>query len=109
MALATEQAESQAKGLLDSYKAGQWETLRKSFDERMLVALSEELLAQTDASITDQVGELISNGEPSTKSSGEHLVVDIPLEFERGQLKFRVSLDASGKVSGLFLLNPEVA
>ncbi len=109
MELASEQAEAKAKELLTAYAAKEWETIRKEFDDRMLAGLSEEMLAQTAASMSNQVGELVSSGEPSTRASGEHVVVDIPLEFERGQLKFRVSIDADGKISGLFLLNPEVA
>jgi hypothetical protein len=35
-------------------------------------------------------------------------VVDVPLAFERGPMKGRVAFDAQGKISGLFVLYPDV-
>lgn len=101
-----ESAASKAKEILGTYAARNWEVLRRDFDHRMLAGLSEAMLAETDASITAQVGEIVSQGDPSAKVSGEYLVVDIPIEFERGGLKFRVTFNVNGKISGLWLLNP---
>lgn len=103
------EAEAKAVALLDDYMTQRWEAVRRDFDDRMLAGLSEEMLVQTSSSIREQYGEFISSAEPSTKSAGGYAVVDIPLKFERGELKFRVSIDADGKIGGLFLLNPAVA
>lgn len=107
MELTMESAASKAQEILETYSARQWDVLRQDFDRRMLAGLSEEMLAETDAAITAQVGELVSKGDATTKVSGDYLVVDIPLQFERGELKFRVTLNGEGKMSGIWLLNPD--
>ncbi|HVE75473.1 MAG TPA: DUF3887 domain-containing protein [Actinomycetota bacterium] len=106
MKLTVEQAEQKARELLDDNLSGRWEAVSKDFDDTMLAGLSEAKMSEALGQITQQMGTFVSSGEPSSRSDPGYLVVDIPAEFERGALKFRVSFDNEGKVAGLFFLNP---
>ncbi|MCA1838785.1 MAG: DUF3887 domain-containing protein [Actinomycetota bacterium] len=103
-----EEAKALAESILDDYIAKRWDAVRTDFDERMLDALSQERLEQVSSSITDQFAGFVSSGKASTKTLDGMTVVDIPVTFEKGELKFRVSLSQDGKVAGLFLLDPAV-
>jgi hypothetical protein len=53
-------------------------------------------------------GRLLTMGGLAVTQRGRHQVVDVPLGFERGPMKGRVASDAQGRVSGLFVLFPNV-
>ena len=53
------------------------------------------------------VGAYERMGEPLVRQLGDHTVIDIPLTFEAGQMKGRVSYNGERQVSGLFILTPE--
>lgn len=92
---------------LDRY-AKQDRSLRDEFDETMTEKLSEELLVASWAQVTAAVGELVGRGEPSVGMVQGYTVVDVPLTFERGEMKGRVAYDDAGRIAGLFVLNPTV-
>jgi hypothetical protein len=83
-------------------------SLRADFDETMSERLPETMLASAWASVTANFGDLNGLGEPTVRTVDEHTVVDIPAKFERGEMKARVAFDPSGKIAGLFILNPSV-
>ncbi len=87
---------------------GQWDDVQADFDERMLAGLSVEMLAVGWEQVVELVGSFRSFGEPAERTIGEHSVVDLPMFFERGEMKGRVALDPSGRVAGFFFLKPEV-
>ncbi len=105
MELTEEQAEQKAKALLDDNLSGRWDAVRKDFDDTMLAGLSEAKMSEALGQITQQMGTFVSSGEPSSRSDPGYVLVDIPVAFERGALKFRVSFNHEGKVAGLFFLN----
>jgi hypothetical protein len=55
------------------------------------------------------VGAYESMGEPVAREIGEHIVVDVPLTFEAGEMTGRVAYDHAGRVAGLFVLLPTAA
>jgi hypothetical protein len=54
------------------------------------------------------VGPYEGMGAPFARAQGDYSVVDVPLHFEAGEMKGRVSYDQQGQVAGLFILNPDV-
>jgi len=53
-------------------------------------------------------GKLLTVGRPTVAARGKYRVVDIPLAFERGPMKARVSFDSEGRIAGLFVLYPDL-
>lgn len=102
-------AESLAVTLLADYAAGRYETVRSTFDERMLDAVSLEKLAEGHAEVTGLIGAFAGMGEPFARVIGNYTVVDVPLRFEAGDMVGRVSYSADRKVAGLFVMKPEAA
>lgn len=82
--------------------------MRTDFDERMRAGLSIDMLAAGWQQVVGPVGPFRSFGEPAVRTIGGHSVVDLPIFFERGEMKGRVALDPSGLVAGFFILKPEV-
>jgi hypothetical protein len=57
--------------------------------------------------VVGTVGAYERMGEPRVRQVGDYTVVDIPLSFEAKDMKGRVAYDRDGKVSGLFVLEPD--
>lgn len=86
---------------------GDW-SITSQFDDNMRERLPEDLLSSTWSQVTASVGGLDRLGEPVVRSVQGHIVVDVPLSFERGEMKGRVAYSAEGQIAGLFILNPDV-
>ena len=97
-----------ALALIGAFFDGQDEQVIADFDETMLAQLPAEKLDDVRLQLLDLVGSYQSAGEPFVRRIGKHTVVDVPLEFEAGPMKCRVSYDQEGRVAGLFVLNPDV-
>ena len=61
------------------------------------------------ATVTGLVGEFegYGEGEPFVRRIGDHTVVDIPPNYEAGDIKARVAFDTDEKVAGIFVLAPD--
>jgi hypothetical protein len=101
-------ADRLALEVLEAWQAGRDEELTAQFDETMRAQLPPERLAQTWPQLTGLVGAYESCGDPIVRPLGEHTLVDIPMEFEGGPMKGRVVFDRSGRIAGLFVLNPDM-
>ena len=49
-----------------------------------------------------------SVGAPALNRRGPYRICDVPLEFEGGPMKARVTFNYDGAVGGLFILLPDV-
>ena len=67
-------------------------------------ALTPERLTSVWADVKTSFGELEEASPGSALVMGEHVVVDMRLEFEAGSLVYRTSWDAQGELAGLFFL-----
>jgi hypothetical protein len=101
-------ADQHALTIFSSYVTGNWETVTRAFNPQMKAALTPEQLGAGLAQIVGAIGEFEHLGAPVAHQRGDLTVVDVPMEFEAGTLKGRVTFGADGLVAGLFLLNPEV-
>ncbi len=101
-------AAEKGRGIFEQAAAGCWDEVRADFDERMLAGAPVELLVAGWEQVVGLVGSFRSLGEPRVRAVEAHAVVDVPMAFERGEMKGRVAFNSSGQVAGFFLLNPEV-
>lgn len=98
-----------AARIVQQFAAGQWAAMRETFDARMLAACSAELLATVRAKLGAELGPLLRAGAPLVTARDRHVVVDVPLSYERGTRTARVTLDHDGRVAGFFVLLPGAA
>ncbi|MFK0158756.1 DUF3887 domain-containing protein [Streptomyces sp. NPDC090499] len=88
---------------------GRMDEARQSFNAEVLAAFTNEVRGDGLAAVAGLVGtfEGFGEGEPFVRRIGDHIVVDIPLRYEAGDMKARVAFDTDEKVAGLFILTPE--
>ncbi|MEY9872710.1 hypothetical protein ABH931_002187 [Streptacidiphilus sp. MAP12-33] len=88
---------------------GRMDEARRSFNDEVLAAFTDEVRLDGLATVTGLVGafEGLGEGEPFVRRVGDHAVVDVPLRYEAGDMKARVAFDADERVAGLFILTPE--
>lgn len=94
--------------VLRLWSSGEGKQLAERLDKTVRERLDAQGLATAWARVEELSGRLLTMGEPRVEQRGAHQVVDVPLAFERGLMKGRVAFDADGRVSGLFVLYPEV-
>ena len=90
------------------WSAGEMGALVAKFDPALGQRLDAAGLAAAWQLVERRSGRLRTMGRPTVARRGGYRVVDIPLAFEAGPMKARVTFDATGRISGLFLLNPGV-
>ncbi|TCO59598.1 DUF3887 domain-containing protein [Actinocrispum wychmicini] len=66
-----------------------------------------DAIASASAQVAGLVGAFERMGEPVVSPLGDYTLVNVPLSFEAGEMKGRVSFTADGKVSGLWVLHPD--
>jgi hypothetical protein len=100
-------AADRARALFTDWIAGRYDQVVAGFDATMTARLPADHLAAAWSQILGLVGSYQRMGEPLVRPLGGYTVVDIPLTFDGGQMKGRVSYNAEGQVSGLFIVTPE--
>jgi hypothetical protein len=101
-------AADRATALIVDWTEGRYEQVVADFDATMSAALPATELAAAWAQVIGTVGALERTDEPLVRAQGDLTVVDIPLEFEAGEMKARVAFNADRTIGGLFILNPDV-
>jgi Protein of unknown function (DUF3887) len=84
-----------------------YDQVTADFTDKMIEALPVGTLAAAWAHVIGMVGPYEGMGEPMARQAGDLTIVEIPLAFEAGEMKGRVVYDATGKVAGLFILEPD--
>ena len=102
------QAAKRAMSILTAFLAGDWTTVGAAFTAQMRVEMPPERMGEALAQVVGAFGEVERLGRPAVHQRGDITVVDVPVEFEAGSLKGRISFDSDGAVAGLFLVNPVV-
>jgi hypothetical protein len=102
-------AAEHATQLVIDWIAGDYPAMSRDFNDEVREKASAETMAAAWAQVTGMVGAYEGMDEPVVRQWGDVTVVDIPLRFEAGDMTGRVSYDASGKVAGVFILNPKNA
>lgn len=94
-------------GVFAALAAGDYQAVQADLDGRLSGQLGAEQLAGVWASVTGTVGAFAGLGRPFARLVGEHTVVDLPMEFEAGEMVGRLAFDQSSKIAGLFVLRPD--
>lgn len=101
-------AGDRAIGILAAWSEGRYDDVAASgFDATLTEKLPPEAIASAWAQIAGMVGAYQHMGEPFSRQLGDYTVVDVEMNFESGPMKGRVAFNRDGKVSGLFILNPD--
>jgi Protein of unknown function (DUF3887) len=90
-----------------STAAGPSGVINADWDETMRAKLPVDELASTWQQIVANAGEITAIGRPSIVGKGPYRVCDVPIVFEHGPMRARVSFTRAGAVSGLFITLPE--
>jgi hypothetical protein len=96
-----------AVDLIEQLSQHDWEAASADWDETMRAKLPVEELAGTWQQIVANAGEVTTIGRPSIVGRGPYRVCDVPIVFEHGPMRARVSFNRAGAVSGLFITLPE--
>lgn len=82
---------------------------RPSFNDEVRAAFTDKVRGDALASIAGLVGAFEGFGEeePFVRRIGDHTVVDVPLRYEAGDMKARVTFGTDEKVAGVFILPRE--
>ncbi|HEX4670861.1 MAG TPA: DUF3887 domain-containing protein [Solirubrobacteraceae bacterium] len=95
-----------AVDLIEQLSQHDWEGASADWDETMRARLPVDELATT-WQIVSNAGEVTAIGRPSIVGRGPYRVCDVPIVFEHGPRRARVSFNRAGSVSGLFITLPE--
>ena len=93
--------------LIEQLSRHDWDAATADFDETMRAKLPVDELAMTWQQIVANAGQVTAIGRPSIVGRGPYRVCDIPVVFEHGPMRARVSFNRAGSVSGLFITLPE--
>ncbi|HVO68486.1 MAG TPA: alpha/beta fold hydrolase, partial [Aggregatilineaceae bacterium] len=91
-----------AQALVDNVLKGDFEAATADFDAAMQATLSANALKQGWQSVEQQVGAFQQQIGVQTQQVQGYMVVVITLQFEKAALDVQVSVDAQGKVAGLY-------
>ena len=108
IATPVEGAVEHALPVLQAFIDGRFDDARATFGERMLKAVSVELLADVRDKVRREAGEVTALGTPAVSVRDGYTVVDIPVSLERDDGVGRVVLDADHQVAGFFVRPAEV-
>jgi hypothetical protein len=96
-----------AAELVGQVDRGDWEAATADWSGVMHDALSVERLRTVWSQIIETAGPLQGVGRPSVSRKGPYRVADVPLVFEHGPMRARVTFDHDDHVSGLFVVLPD--
>jgi hypothetical protein len=96
-------SEAVAKDLVTALAAGDMAKVTGRFDATMKAALPPEKLQSVWAGVGAQYGAFKQQTGVRTEKVGGFDAVFVTCEFERGKANVQVTVDSSGKVSGLFI------
>ena len=96
-------AAEHALPVLEAFLDGRLDDARSTFDDRMLEAVSVELLADVREKVRREAGDVQALGAPAVSVRDGYTVVDIPVALERADGIGRVVLDADRQVAGFFV------
>lgn len=103
----SDEAVTRATELLSALAAGDFDGVHDAFDTDMAESLDATRLRGVWAEVTGMVGQFERLGHGHARRIGEHVVVDVPLVFEAGEMVGRIALDHDQRVAGLFVRRPQ--
>ncbi len=99
--------ERRATQIVEQIRDADWEAVTADWDETMRAKLPIERLAEVWQQTSSQAGPLQALGQPSIRRRGPYRVADVPLAFEHGPMKARITFNHDDSIGGLFILLPD--
>ncbi|HEY0512347.1 MAG TPA: alpha/beta fold hydrolase [Thermoanaerobaculia bacterium] len=96
-----------ATDLIDRLAKGDFQGAASNFDEPMRAAAPPEKLSEIWTALQSQLGPYKRPVGVRTEKQGLYRVVFVTAEFERSTVDFRVAIEESGKIGGLFVVPPQ--
>ncbi|MCB9867309.1 MAG: alpha/beta fold hydrolase [Phycisphaerales bacterium] len=93
---------AQARDYFAKLRAGEYAACVEASSAMMRDALPAEKLAAVWGQITTAYGDYEAERSAEVTAAGAFTVVDLNSRFAKGNLRVRVSIDAEGKIGGLF-------
>ncbi|NGO68571.1 DUF3887 domain-containing protein [Streptomyces boncukensis] len=102
-------AAERARQIVTDVLEGRMDAARRSFNAEVRAAFTDEARGEALATVAGLVGAFEGFGaaDPFVRRIGDHTAVDVPLCYEAGEMKARLTFDAGGKVAGIFFLAPD--
>lgn len=99
-------AAERAVAILTDVLEDRMDAARPSFNAQVLEAFTDKVRGDAMATVAGLVGafEGFGDGDPFVRRVGDYTMVDIPLRYEAGDMKGRVSFDSDEKVAGLGII-----
>lgn len=92
-----------ADTLIDDLGKGDAKGATADFDATMQANLGADKLAEVWQQIVHRMGTLQGRGTPQNVMYQGHVIITVPLRFEKGGLNAQVACDADGKIAGFFV------
>lgn len=96
-----------AAQMVEQIDRGEWDAVQADWNGAMRAELGRERLEQVWDEIVSTAGVLEGIGRATVTRKGPYRIADVPLVFEHGPMRARVTFDHTDAVSGLFILLPE--
>lgn len=94
---------SAANTMIGNLGKGDAKSATADFDTTMQANLSPDKLAEVWQQVEHQMGKLQGRGTPQNVMYQGHIIITVPLRFEKGALNAQVACDADGKIAGFFV------
>jgi Protein of unknown function (DUF3887) len=96
-----------ATEIVEQIAAGDLEGASVDWDQTLREKLTHEALAEAWQQVSAGTGGLERIGRPSVTRRGPYRVADVPLSFEHGPMKARITFNHDATIGGLFILLPD--
>jgi Protein of unknown function (DUF3887) len=95
-----------ASQIIEQIAHGQWAAVTTDWNATMRSGLPVKRLKAVWRQLTTTAGALQGVGRATVKPRGPFRIAEVPLVFEHGPMRARVTFDHDDQVAGLFLLLP---
>lgn len=96
-----------AEEVVELLRAGEFNAVVVDFDGVMSSKLSADELRAVWNQVVANLGAVIEVGRTVITRKGGYTIADVPLGFERAQMKARITFNSDGSIGGLFVLDSE--
>ena len=93
--------------ILGQIRDADWDAVIADWDDTMRAKLPIQQLAEVWQQVSSQAGPLQALGRPSIVRRGPYRIAEVPLAFEHGPMKARITFNHDESVGGLFILLPD--
>ncbi|MGI8414388.1 MAG: DUF3887 domain-containing protein [Solirubrobacteraceae bacterium] len=93
--------------IVEQIRDHDWDGLTADWDETMRTKLPVEQVAEVWQQLSSSAGALQALGPPSIVRKGPFRIAEVPLVFEHGPMKARITFNHDNSVAGLFILLPD--